>query len=416
MRARPRRSCSAPPPCWRSRTRSTTRCCSPAPASRSPSTRSPLRSRSSRACAAVVQFRLAAAGRPRRDRVHVRRARGRATAAATRTTSSTRATTANDVTGVLALAAGVVLVGLAAWIPFRHRGEGAASPVRRWAIRVAWSAGGPARRGLRLHAGRHGDRRHPLAAPRGRQPARRRIRDGQLHGLRRRRPRGLVPPVAQRRGRADDLGRRRRHPQHDPPRQDARPPRLRRAALRPARHRQQRGHDQLLRLGPGEGRRRGARLPRHARRRRAGRVGALGLSTGADMAIDIAARRDDVKAVVADGTAAIGYEDIKEYTDDPLTRVPMWVHVQDASRSSRAAPGPRRRSPTRSPAATRRTCSSPPARPRRSGASSTTRPAAPAPSSGTCRRRATPRRCKQYPEAYEQRVVSFLDANLRAAP
>src|SRR3954470_6005640 len=29
--------------------------------------------------------------------------------------------TANDVTGALALAAGVVLVGLAAWIPFRHR-------------------------------------------------------------------------------------------------------------------------------------------------------------------------------------------------------------------------------------------------------------------------------------------------------
>ena len=46
-------------------------------------------------------------------------------------------TTANDVTGVLALAAGVVLIGLAAWIPFRHRGEGTASPVKRWAIRVA---------------------------------------------------------------------------------------------------------------------------------------------------------------------------------------------------------------------------------------------------------------------------------------
>src|SRR5215212_3340025 len=45
-------------------------------------------------------------------------------------------TTANDVNGVLALAAGVVLVGLAAWIPFRHRGEGASTPARRWAIRV----------------------------------------------------------------------------------------------------------------------------------------------------------------------------------------------------------------------------------------------------------------------------------------
>ena len=46
-------------------------------------------------------------------------------------------TTANDVTGVLALAAGVVLIGLAAWIPFAHRGEGSAGPVKRWVIRVA---------------------------------------------------------------------------------------------------------------------------------------------------------------------------------------------------------------------------------------------------------------------------------------
>jgi hypothetical protein len=45
--------------------------------------------------------------------------------------------TANDVTGLLALAGGVALVGLAAWIPFRHRGERTASRARRWAIRAA---------------------------------------------------------------------------------------------------------------------------------------------------------------------------------------------------------------------------------------------------------------------------------------
>ena len=28
---------------------------------------------------------------------------------------------------------------------------------------------------------------------------------------------------------------------------------------------------------------------------------------------------------MADGSAAIGYEDIKEFTDDPLTRQPMWL-------------------------------------------------------------------------------------------
>src|SRR5215210_4948566 len=47
-----------------------------------------------------------------------------------------QALTANDVTGVLALVAGAVFVGLAAWIPFRHRGQGASTPLRRWALRV----------------------------------------------------------------------------------------------------------------------------------------------------------------------------------------------------------------------------------------------------------------------------------------
>jgi predicted acyl esterase len=56
-----------------------------------------------------------------------------------------------------------------------------------------------------------------------------------------------------------------------------------------------------------------------------GRVGALGLSTGADMAIDIAARRINVNAVVADGTAAIGYEDLKEFTSSPVTRLNGWL-------------------------------------------------------------------------------------------
>jgi uncharacterized protein len=43
---------------------------------------------------------------------------------------------ASDLTGVLALAAGVVLVGLAVAIPWLHRGEGSASRRRRWAYRV----------------------------------------------------------------------------------------------------------------------------------------------------------------------------------------------------------------------------------------------------------------------------------------
>ena len=43
---------------------------------------------------------------------------------------------ASDLTGVLAAVAGVVLVGLAIAIPWLHRGEGAGGARRRWAIRV----------------------------------------------------------------------------------------------------------------------------------------------------------------------------------------------------------------------------------------------------------------------------------------
>jgi uncharacterized protein len=43
---------------------------------------------------------------------------------------------ASDLTGVLVTAAGVVLIGLAIAIPWLHRGEGAASPRRRWTYRV----------------------------------------------------------------------------------------------------------------------------------------------------------------------------------------------------------------------------------------------------------------------------------------
>jgi uncharacterized protein len=43
---------------------------------------------------------------------------------------------ASDLTGALAAAAGIVLIGLAIAIPWLHRGEGAAGPRRRWAHRV----------------------------------------------------------------------------------------------------------------------------------------------------------------------------------------------------------------------------------------------------------------------------------------
>ena len=49
---------------------------------------------------------------------------------------------ASDYTGVLATVAGAVLVGLGLAIPFLHRGEGAATHRRRWAYRVVAVVGG----------------------------------------------------------------------------------------------------------------------------------------------------------------------------------------------------------------------------------------------------------------------------------
>ena len=178
-------------------------------------------------------------------------------------------TTANDVTGVIALAAGVVLIGLAAWIPFAHRGEGSAGPVKRWVIRVAvLPLGLLAAMFVYMPVGMAIVDIHSLHRAVGNPPSAEYETLTADH-LRRPRPRRLVPPVAQRRRRADAVGRERRHPRHDQPREDARPPRLRRPALQRARDRRQRRHAQLLRLGPGEGRGRRARLSRHAQGRSA---------------------------------------------------------------------------------------------------------------------------------------------------
>ena len=62
----------------------------------------------------------------------------------------------------------------------------------------------------------------------------------------------------------------------------------------------------------------------------------LGLSTGADIAIDAAGRRGDIAAVVADGSAAIGYEDIEEYSATTAHRAADVAAVQDAG----GHPGP----------------------------------------------------------------------------
>jgi uncharacterized protein len=232
--------------------------------------------------------------------------------------------TANDITGLLALLAGVVLVGLAAWIPFRHRGEGGASRARRWAIRVALVP-------LAL-----------LAVVFFFMPVGMAIVD--IHSL----TKAVGSPPAGyetvRLTTSDDLE---LDAWYRPSRNGAAVLMLSggsgdiRGTLRHAKMLARHGYGVLLFSGRGTGGSDGtvnsygwgrekdaaAALDYLATRDdvQPGRVGALGLSTGADMAIDVAARRDDVKAVVADGTAAIGFEDVKEYTSNPVTRLNGFV-------------------------------------------------------------------------------------------
>src|SRR3954447_3382289 len=234
-------------------------------------------------------------------------------------------TTANDIAGVLALAAGVALVGLAAWIPFGHRGERTASPVRRWAIRAAVlplrllaaiffylpvGMGIVAIPSLRRAAG------SPPSADY--ESVQLTTADGlDLEAWYRPSHNGAA--VLMLSGGGGDI----------------------RGTISHAKMLVRHGYGVLLFGGRGTGNSEGtvnsygwgrekdaaAALDYLATRDdvRLGRVGALGLSTGADMAIDIAARRHDLNAVVADGTAAISYQDVKQYNKNPVTRLNGWV-------------------------------------------------------------------------------------------
>ncbi len=230
-------------------------------------------------------------------------------------------TTANDVTGVLALAAGVVLVGLAAWIPFRHRGKGAATPARRWAIRVVTV---PA---VVLAV-------YLVFMPVG-------VGIVDIHSLHR--PIGNPPSAAYETVRFTASDGVELEGWYRPSRNGASLLMLsggggnRRSALRHAEMLTRHGYGVLVYDPRGSGNSEGtinsygwgwekdAAAALDFLAARDDRVGVLGLSTGADIAIDIAARRDDVQAVVADGAAAIGYEDYEEYMDSAIERAPMWL-------------------------------------------------------------------------------------------
>ena len=55
------------------------------------------------------------------------------------------------------------------------------------------------------------------------------------------------------------------------------------------------------------------------------RIGALGLSTGADVLIEVAAERSDVRALVSDGAAAGSFEDGQRLNGTGLASAPAWL-------------------------------------------------------------------------------------------
>jgi hypothetical protein len=70
------------------------------------------------------------------------------------------------------------------------------------------------------------------------------------------------------------------------------------------------------------------------------RIGALGLSTGADVLIEVAARRSDVKALVADGAAAGSFADMQRLRGTRIETGPFWLTFATIRVLTGDPPGP----------------------------------------------------------------------------
>ena len=184
-------------------------------------------------------------------------------------------TSGSDVTGLLAVAAGITLLVLGLAIPFLHRGEGARTGARRWAIPVAVVVGGALIVYAFLFPIERGDRADAQVPRADRRSAVRRLRAGLLHRHRRARALGLVPPFPQPRSRRARARRRGRPHRRCPTRRAPRAPRVRRPPLRLPRPRRERGQPRRVRLGLGR-RTSGARSRSSANARTSTRSGSAG--------------------------------------------------------------------------------------------------------------------------------------------
>lgn len=246
----------------------------------------------------------------------------------------------SDLTGALAAVAGAVLLGLAVLIPWRHRGEGAASPRRRWANRVLVVPSGllavlfvlgPVALGIiETHKWREPVGDPPSAAY---QDVSFRASDGlDIAGWYRPSENGAAVVLVHGGG-SDRTG----SAAH---------------AKMLARH----GYGVLLYDARGRGESDGtpnnygwdwakdvAGALAFLKRRDdvdPDRIGALGLSTGADVLIEVAATRQDLVAVVADGAAAGSFEDWRRLRGTELGLPPGWLMFTTMRVLSGDPPGP----------------------------------------------------------------------------
>jgi poly(3-hydroxybutyrate) depolymerase len=245
-----------------------------------------------------------------------------------------------DLTGALAVLGGVVLVALAVAIPWRHRGAGTASARWRWAKRVvAGPAGllaavfvlGPIALGIvSTHKWREPVGAPPSAAY---ESVTFRASDGlDLAGWYRPSENGAAVLLVHG-GSSDRKGS------------------VAHAELL-ARH----GYGVLLYDARGRGESDGSEnnygwdwakdiagaldFLRERDDVDSGRVGALGLSTGADVLLEVAAERDDLAAIVADGAAAGSFADWHDLRGIELGTPPGWVMFKTIQVLSGDAPGP----------------------------------------------------------------------------
>jgi len=247
---------------------------------------------------------------------------------------------ASDLTGALAAAAGLTLVGLAVAIPWLHRGEGDATPRRRWTVRVLAVPVGllaflftivPISIGLtETHKFRE-----PIGAPPS--PDYREVAfeasDGvDLSGWYRPTRNGATIVVVHGGG-SDRYG-----------------------SLDHARMLARHGYGVLLYDARGRGKSEGVQNAwgwgwtkdvagaiafLQARDEvDPERLGGLGLSTGADVLAQVAGQGDDLKAVVADGTVAGSFEDTQRVNGTSLISPFMLAEFTTVRVTSGARPGP----------------------------------------------------------------------------